>query len=80
MLLGAAMFSITAPAELDGYEHLLWLRFADVDLADREISARAKAKLPDAMTPAQAQQILNFVSTLPADAHTQFVHCEGGFS
>ncbi|WP_153133343.1 hypothetical protein [Dechloromonas hortensis] len=84
VLPGVAMISITAPerspAQLDGYEHLLRLSFADVDFAEKGISDRAKAKLPAAMSVGQAQQILDFVSTLPADVHTLLVHCEGGFS
>lgn len=79
-----AVISITAPerppANLDGFSSLLRLQFADVDFQQAELSRRAKEKLADAFSPAQAALILNFVEHLPASVHTIIVHCEGGYS
>jgi len=77
------MISITAPekgpAQLQEYEHLLRLSFADVDFLGK-LSARATEKLPAAMTKDDAEEILEFVKALPETVHTLVVHCEGGFS
>lgn len=84
MLPGVAMISITAPerppAKLEGYEYMLRLSFADIDFNRKNLSARAKTKLDEAMRPAHAQQVLDFVGALPGDVHTLLVHCEGGYS
>lgn len=79
-----AMISITAPerpiAAVDGFAYLLRLSFADVDFLSPLLSKKAQQKTPDAFTPAQAAQILDFVNGLPGDVHSLVVHCEGGFS
>ncbi|MEO7495087.1 MAG: hypothetical protein ABIT83_02605 [Massilia sp.] len=79
-----AMISITAaertPAQLEGFEHLLRLSFADVDFKSQELSARAREKLPEAFQPSQAREIVEFIEALPAEIQSVVVHCEGGFS
>lgn len=79
-----AMISITAaekgPAALEGFEHLLRLSFADVDFKSRDLSPRAREKLPAAFKPSQAQEIIDFIDALPAEVQSVVVHCEGGFS
>lgn len=79
-----AMISITAaekgPAQLEGFEHLLRLSFADVDFKSKDLSARAREKLPAAFQPSQAREIVEFVGALPERVQTVVVHCEGGFS
>lgn len=79
-----AAISITAPdkgpANLDAYPYLLRLSFADVDFSAANLSERAKGKLPHAFTAKQAQEVIAFISALPADVHSLVVHCEGGYS
>ena len=79
-----AMISITAsdkgPAQLEGFEYLLRLSFADVDFKSKDLSARARERLPEAFKPAQASEIVDFIKALPQDVQTIVVHCEGGFS
>ncbi|MAF04757.1 MULTISPECIES: hypothetical protein [unclassified Herbaspirillum] len=81
---GVAMISITAPerapAQLPEYPFLLRMSFADVDFLSTDLSERAKAKLPDAMTKRQATAILDFSKSLPDSVRTLLVHCEGGLS
>ncbi|MBP0597759.1 hypothetical protein J8I26_06580 [Herbaspirillum sp. LeCh32-8] len=81
---GVAMISITAPerppAQLPEHPFLLRMSFADVDFLSTDLSERAKAKLPDAMTKRQAAEVLEFARTLPDSVKTLLVHCEGGFS
>jgi predicted protein tyrosine phosphatase len=83
LITGVAMISITASekpvANLPEYPHLLRLSFADVDFLG-DISARAAAKLPLAMTKGDAEEIVEFVHSLPEDVRSLVVHCEGGFS
>jgi predicted protein tyrosine phosphatase len=79
-----AMVSITAadkgPAQLEEFEHLLRLSFADVDYKANDLSARAREKLPGAFKPTQAREIVDFIDALPDDVRSVVVHCEGGFS
>lgn len=83
-LANVAVISITAPerppAELDGFEHLLRLNFEDVDFLNKNISLRAKQKLPRAFTAEQAALIRTYVEGLPASIDTLVIHCEGGYS
>lgn len=79
-----AVISVTAPerplAAVDGFEFLLRLQFEDVDFLNRNISLRAKQKLPRAFTAEQAALIHAYVEGLPASINTIVVHCEGGYS
>jgi len=79
-----AVISITAPerplANLNGFEHLLRLSFADVDHLGIELSARAREKVSKAFTVDQAQQVLSFVTGLPRGILSIVAHCEGGYS
>ncbi|ABM39968.1 hypothetical protein [Polaromonas naphthalenivorans] len=79
-----AVISITAPerppANLDGFEHLLRLSFADVDHLGIELSARAREKVSKAFTVDQAEQVLSFVTGLPPGILSIVAHCEGGYS
>jgi predicted protein tyrosine phosphatase len=79
-----AVISITAPekppANLDGFEHLLRLSFADVDHLGIELSARAREKVSKSFTVGQAEQVLLFVTGLPPGILSIVVHCEGGYS
>ena len=79
-----AVISITAPekppANLDGFEYLLRISFADVDHLSAGLSARGHEKLPRAFTLDQAEQILSFVDSLPPSVLSLVVHCEGGYS
>jgi len=79
-----AIISITAPdngpAVLREFEHILRLRFEDVDHLSPDLSDRARAKLDRSFTAHHAQLILSFVNGLPAEIGTIVVHCEGGFS
>lgn len=83
-LSNVAMISITAPerafADVDGFPHLLRLSFADVDHLNTEISVRARAKIKEAFTVQQAEEIHAFVRALPAGIKTVVVQCEGGYS
>ncbi|MCP3710194.1 hypothetical protein M3I54_25050 [Paraburkholderia sp. CNPSo 3274] len=79
-----AVISITAPerppADLDGFEHVLRLSFADVDFLNPSLSRRAAEKLGDAFTAEQAQAIWSFVNDMPEEIVSIVVHCEGGYS
>ena len=79
-----AVISITAPerlsANLDGFEHLLRLSFADVDHLGTELSVRAREKVSRAFTAEQAKQVLSFVTGLPPSILSIVTHCEGGYS
>jgi predicted protein tyrosine phosphatase len=79
-----AVISITAPerapANLDGFEHLLRLSFSDVDHLGIELSARAREKVSKSFTVEQAEQVLAFVSGLPPGILSIVAHCEGGYS
>jgi len=79
-----AVISITAPerpsANLDGFEHLLRLSFADVDHLGTELSARARDKVSRPFTAEQAKQVLSFVTGLPPGILSIVAHCEGGYS
>ncbi|MCZ2897044.1 hypothetical protein MTR01_23790 [Burkholderia thailandensis] len=79
-----AVISITAPerppANIGDFAHVLRLSFADVDFLNPELSDRARSKLPDAFTEAQAQEIRAFVEALPAEIESVVIHCEGGYS
>lgn len=79
-----AVISIVAPerppANLGGFTHVLRLSFADVDFLNRNLSARAKAKLVHAFTEEQALAMRSFVEALPDEITSVVVHCEGGYS
>ncbi|MDR3369069.1 hypothetical protein [Rhodoferax sp.] len=79
-----AIISITAPerppANLDGFEHLMRLSFADVDHLSTNLSARGREKVSKAFTLDQAEQVLSFVDALPTSVLSIVVHCEGGYS
>ncbi|WP_318834190.1 hypothetical protein [Burkholderia cepacia] len=79
-----AVISVTAPerppASLDGFAHLLRLSFADVDFLSPSLSKKSRCKLVHAFTAEQAQAIRSFVETLPMEAVSIVVHCEGGYS
>jgi predicted protein tyrosine phosphatase len=84
LLPGVAVISIVAPgrspANLPAYQNQLRLNFADVDFLDKNLTARAKAKLNAAMTSSQAREVHTFIQELPPAIHTVLVHCQGGFS
>ncbi|MEC5217772.1 hypothetical protein RCH09_002734 [Actimicrobium sp. GrIS 1.19] len=65
-LASVAMISITAAdkgtAQLEGFEYLMRLSFADVDFNAKDLSARAREKLPAAFTAAQAREIVEFIN------------------
>lgn len=79
-----AVISITAPerppANIGGFAHVLRLSFADVDLLNPDLSARAREKLPHAFTAEQSSTIRSFVEALPDEISSVVVHCEGGYS
>lgn len=79
-----AVISITVPerplANLDGFEHLLRLSFADVDHLGIELSPRGREKVSKAFTVDQAEQVLSFVTGLPASIFSIVAHCEDGYS
>lgn len=79
-----AVISITAPerppANIGNFVHVLRLRFADVDFLNPELSGRARSRLADAFTEAQAQEIRAFIEALPDEIASVVVHCEGGYS
>ncbi|KVR68964.1 hypothetical protein WL74_29450 [Burkholderia cepacia] len=79
-----AIISVTSPdrslANLDGFDHLLRLSFADVDFLSPHLSTKAQDKLVDAFTAEQAQTIRAFVEALPDEIASIVVHCEGGYS
>ncbi|MGS1033855.1 hypothetical protein [Burkholderia glumae] len=79
-----AIISITAPerstANLDGFEHVLRLSFADVDFLNPELSRKATENLTDAFTRGHADMIRSFVECLPDEINAIVVHCEGGYS
>jgi len=79
-----AVISITAPvkppANLDGFENLLRLSFADVDHLSANLSTRGREKMSHAFSLSQAEQILSFVDALPHSVLSLVVHCEGGYS
>ena len=79
-----AVISITAPerppAILNSSSPVLRLSFADVNFLDPEVSPRAKEKLGQAFTAADANAIRSFVESLPTVVASVVVHCEGGYS
>lgn len=79
-----AVISITAPARppanIGEFAHILRLSFADVDFMNPELSDRARSKLSNAFTEAQAQDICAFINALPNEIVSVVVHCEGGYS
>lgn len=79
-----AIISITAPgrvpADLDGFEHVLRVSFADADFLNPALSPRAQAALGDAFTAEQAKSIRQFVESLPSEIASVVAHCEGGYS
>ncbi|MDT6960800.1 hypothetical protein QTN24_04765 [Cupriavidus sp. SZY C1] len=79
-----AVISITAPsrppADVDGFDHVLRVSFADVDFLSSTLSPRARAALSDAFTIEQAQAIRRFIESLPSEVTSVVVHCEGGYS
>jgi predicted protein tyrosine phosphatase len=83
-LASVAIISVTspdrAPANLDGFDHLLRLSFADVDHLSSRLSKKARGKLVEAFTAEQAQTIRTFVEALPDEIASIVVHCEGGYS
>jgi predicted protein tyrosine phosphatase len=83
-LSSVAIISITAPelptVNLDGFEHLLRLSFADVDFLNPDLSKRAKEKVVHSFTAEQACLIRSFIERLPDTVVSVVVHCEGGYS
>lgn len=83
-LSAVAIISITTPgkppATLNSFDHLLRLSCADVDFLSTELSPRARAKLSEAFTANQAEEIRQFAVSLPSEVHTVVIHCEGGYS
>ncbi|SPK75936.1 conserved protein of unknown function (plasmid) [Cupriavidus taiwanensis] len=79
-----AVISITAPerapANLDGFDRVLRLSFADVDFLKSGLSTRAKARLGHAFTTRQSEAVRSFVEALPESIASIVIHCEGGFS
>lgn len=79
-----AIISITSPerplASLEGFSHLLRLRFADVDFLNPNLSKRAQSRLSDSFRADQAREIHAFIRGLPDNVPSVVVHCEGGFS
>ncbi|MGF6511311.1 hypothetical protein [Paraburkholderia sp. 32] len=83
-LASIAVISITAPdrraADLNGFEYVLRLSFADVDFLNPNLSKRASEKLVHAFTEQQARAIRSFTIALPPKIVSIVVHCEGGYS
>lgn len=81
---GVALISVTAPekepAQLQPFEHILRLSFADVDFNDKTLSARAKKKLKQAFTKEDAKHVIGYIDSLPDHIHSVVIHCEGGYS
>ncbi|ASD80850.1 hypothetical protein QHI69_04730 [Burkholderia gladioli pv. gladioli] len=79
-----AVISVTAPgrapANLDGFDHVLRLSFADVDFLKPGLSRKATENLTDAFTRRHADMICSFVECLPDEITAVVVHCEGGYS
>ncbi|MBW9105808.1 hypothetical protein [Paraburkholderia phenoliruptrix] len=79
-----AIISITAPerstANLDGFNHVLRLSFADVDFLKPDLSRKATKKLTQAFTREHAEMTRSFVASLPEEITAIVVHCEGGYS
>lgn len=79
-----AIISITSPerplANLDGFNHLLRLRFADVDFLNPNLSERAQNRLSDSFRADQARDIHAFIRGMPDGIASVVVHCEGGLS
>ncbi len=79
-----AVISVTEPgrppANLGGFAHVLRMSFADVDFLHKNLSERARGKLPYAFTEEQGYSIRSFVESLPAEIRSVAVHCEGGYS
>jgi predicted protein tyrosine phosphatase len=79
-----AVISITAqersPANLDGFDHLLRLSFADLDFLNPARSTKARDKADQSFTVEQARQIRSFIEHLPEPVTSVVVHCEGGYS
>ena len=79
-----AVISITAPnlplATLADFEHLLRMSFAYVDHLSAKLSVRAKGKIPNAFTLANAAEVIQFVEDLPHQITVVVAHCEGGYS
>ena len=78
-----AVISITAPdrppAELDGFDYLLRLSFADADFLNPARARRAKAKQAS-FTTEHAELLCTFIDGLPVGVNSIVVHCEGGYS
>ncbi|MCA7889729.1 hypothetical protein LGM58_41870 [Burkholderia contaminans] len=79
-----AVISITAPerstANLDGFDYVLRVSFADVDFLKPDLSRKATKRLTHAFTPGHADMIRSFVESLPEEITAIVVHCEGGYS
>lgn len=79
-----AVISITAPdrplANLDGFERVLRLSFADVDFSRDDVSKKAQAQRAYAFNAEHALAIFSFVDSLPTGVASIVVHCEGGYS
>jgi predicted protein tyrosine phosphatase len=79
-----AIISITAPerspANLEGFDHLLRLSFADLDFLDPARAAKAREQAGQSFTAGQARQIRVFIEHLPEAVTSVVVHCEGGYS
>lgn len=79
-----AIISITTPdhrpANLDGFDHVLRLSFADVDFLDPNLRNKRNDDLDYRFKKADAEAIWSFIDSLPSEITTIIVHCEGGFS
>ena len=79
-----AIISITTPdhrpADLDGFDHVLRLSFADVDYLNPNFRNKRNDDLDYRFKKADAKAIWSFIDALPSEITTIIVHCEGGFS
>jgi hypothetical protein len=71
---------VVAVTKLAPFGHVLRLSFADVDFDRRDLSERARTKLPDAFQADQARAAHQFVDDLPKKVMSVVVHREAGFS
>lgn len=81
---GVALISITAPgrpiADVDGFDLVLRMSFADVDFLAKRASMKASRLGQEIFSVKHAEEIKRFVCELPGSVRTLLIHCEGGYS